>query len=139
MAVERTFAIIKPNAVQDGHVGEILGEIERSGLKIRAMRLVRLTPELCRGFYHEHVGKAFYAGLEAFMTESPVVILCLEGEGAIQRWRDLMGATDPAKAAEGTLRRRFGSSIGRNATHGSDAPASAAFEVGFFFSAFDLA
>ena len=139
MAVERTFAIIKPNAVQDGHVGEILGEIERSGLKIRAMRLVRLTPELRRGLYHEHVGKAFYAGLEAFMTESPVVILCLEGEGAIQRWRDLMGATDPAKAAEGTLRRRFGSSIGRNATHGSDAPASAAFEVGFFFSAFDLA
>ena len=139
MPVERTFAIIKPNAVQDGHVGEILGEIERSGLKIRAMRLVRLTPELCRGFYHEHVGKGFYPGLEAFMTESPVVILCLEGEGAIQRWRDLMGATDPAKAAEGTLRRRFGSSIGRNATHGSDAPASAAFEVGFFFSAFDLA
>jgi len=138
MPVERTFAIIKPNAVQDGHVGEILGEIERSGLKIRAMRLVCLTPELCRGFYHEHVGKGFYADLEAFMTEGPVVILCLEGEGAILRWRDLMGATDPAKAAEGSLRRRFGTSIGRNATHGSDAPASAAFEVGYFFSAFDL-
>lgn len=139
MAVERTFAIIKPDAVKAGHVGEIVGTIERSGLAVRGMKLTRLTPAICKGFYHEHVGKGFYPELEAFMTEGPVVILCLEGEGAILKWRDLMGATDPAKAADGTLRKRFGSNIGRNATHGSDKPESAAFEVGYFFNqAFDL-
>jgi nucleoside-diphosphate kinase len=139
VAVERTFAIIKPDAVKAGHAGEILDAILKSGLALRGVRLARLTPSICQGFYHEHVGKGFYPELESFMTEGPVVILCLEGEGAILRWRDLMGATDPAKAAEGTLRRRFGTSIGRNATHGSDRPESAAFEVGYFFSqAFDL-
>lgn len=139
MAVERTFAIIKPDAVKAGHVGEIVAAIESAGLAIRAIKLTRLTPAICKGFYHEHVGKGFYPELEAFMTEGPVAILCLEGEGAILRWRDLMGATDPAKAAEGTLRKRFGSNIGRNATHGSDRPESAAFEVGYFFNqAFDL-
>ncbi|MBI4912921.1 MAG: nucleoside-diphosphate kinase [Acidobacteria bacterium] len=139
MAVERTFAIIKPDAVKAGHSGEILSAIHAAGLAIRAMRLVRLTPRICQGFYHEHVGKGFYPELEAFMTEGPVVILCLEGEGAILRWRDLMGPTDPAKAPEGSLRKRFGTHIGRNATHGSDRAESAAFEVGYFFSqAFDL-
>jgi len=139
MAIERTFAIIKPDAVAAGHAGEILDAILKAGLAVRGMKLTRLTPAICKGFYHEHVGKGFYAELEAFMTEAPVVILCLEGEGAILRWRDLMGATDPAKAAEGTLRKRFGIHIGRNATHGSDRPESAAFEVGYFFNqAFDL-
>jgi nucleoside-diphosphate kinase len=139
VAVERTFAIIKPDAVKAGRAGEILDAILKSGLLLRGMKLTRLTPGICQGFYHEHVGKGFYPELEAFMTESPVVVLCLEGEGAILRWRELMGATDPAKAAEGTLRKRFGSSIGRNATHGSDKPESAAFEGGYFFSqAFDL-
>lgn len=137
MALERTFAIAKPDAVKDGHVGEILSAIEQGGLKIVGLKLTRLTSAICKGFYHEHVGKGFYPELEAFMTEGPVVLMVLEGENAILRWRDLMGATDPAKAAEGTLRKRFGASIGRNATHGSDKPESARFEVSYFFNAFE--
>jgi nucleoside-diphosphate kinase len=137
MSLERTFAIVKPDAVKDGHVGEILSAIEQSGLKIVGLKLTRLRRALCQGFYHEHVGKGFYAELEAFMTEGPVVLLVLEGDNAILRWRDLMGATNPANAAEGTLRKRFGASIGRNATHGSDKPESARFEVGYFFNAFE--
>ena len=137
MALERTFAIVKPDAVKDGHVGDIKSTNEQSGLKIVGLKLTRLTPAICQGFYHEHVGKGFYAELEAFMCEGPVVIMVLEGENAILRWRDLMGATNPANAAEGTLRKRFGASIGRNATHGSDKPESAKFEVGYFFNAFE--
>ena len=138
MAIERTFAIIKPDAVAANHAGEIISAIEASGLVIRGLKRVRLTPELCKGFYHEHVGKGFYQELEDFMTEGPVVLMCLEGENAILRWRDLMGATNPANAAEGTLRKKYGTNIGRNATHGSDKPESAAFEVGYFFNAFEL-
>lgn len=137
MAIERTFAIVKPDAVQDGHIGEIISAIEQSGLKINAMKLTKLTPAICKGFYHEHVTKGFYQELEDFMTEGPVVVMTLVGENAIAAWRDLMGATNPANAAEGSLRKRFGANIGRNATHGSDAPASAAFEVGYFFNAFE--
>ena len=137
MAIERTFAILKPDTVKDGHIGEIITAIEQGGLKINAMKLTRLTPALCKGFYHEHVTKGFYQELEDFMTEGPLVIMTLEGENAIVKWRDLMGATNPANAAEGTLRKRFGANIGRNATHGSDAAASAAFEVGYFFNAFE--
>ena len=138
MPTERTFAIIKPNAVQAGKAGEIISEIERAALALRGMRMARLTPEVCKEFYQEHVGKAFYPTLEEFMTEGPVVLLCLEGESAIQRWRDLMGATDPSKAAPGTLRARYAESMTRNATHGSDSPASALRELGFFFGAYDL-
>jgi nucleoside-diphosphate kinase len=137
MPLERTFAIIKPDAVKDGHAGEIITAIGQSGLKVVGLKLTRLTPAICQGFYHEHVGKGFYADLQAFMTEGPVMIMVLEGENAILRWRDLMGATDPAKAAEGTLRKRFGANIGRNATHGSDKPESAKFEVAYFFNAFE--
>ena len=137
MALERTFAIVKPDAVQAGHTGEIIAAIEASGLRVVGLKLTRLTPALCQGFYHEHVGKGFYAELEAFMCEGPVVLMVLEGEGAILRWRDLMGATNPAQAAEGTLRQRFGTHIGRNATHGSDKPESARFKVSYFFSAFE--
>ena len=137
MSLERTFAIVKPDAVQDGHVGEIVTTIEQSGLKIVGLKLTRLTSALCQGFYHEHVGKGFYAELEAFMTEGPVALMVLEGENAILRWRDLMGTTNPTHAAEGTLRKRFGANIGRNATHGSDKPESAQFEVGYFFNAFE--
>ena len=137
MALERTFAIVKPDAVKDGHIGEIISAIEGTGLKIVAMKLTRLTPAICQGFYHEHVGKGFYAELETFMTEGPVVLLALEGDNAILRWRELMGATNPAAAAEGSLRKRFGASIGRNATHGSDKPESARFEVSYFFNAFE--
>jgi len=137
MALERTFAIVKPDAVKDGHIGEVITTIEQSGLKVVGLKLARLTPAICQGFYHEHVGKGFYLELEAFMTEGPVALMVLEGENAILRWRDLMGATNPANAAEGTLRKRFGASIGRNATHGSDKPESAKFEVGYFFNAFE--
>ena len=137
MALERTFAIVKPDATQAGHTGEVLTAIEQAGLKVVGLKLTRLTPAICQGFYHEHVGKGFYPELEAFMTEGPVVLMVLEGENAILCWRDLMGATDPAKAAEGTLRKRFGTHIGRNATHGSDKPESAAFEVRYFFNAFE--
>lgn len=138
MGLERTFAIVKPDAVKDGHVGEIISAIEQSGLKIRSLKRVRLSADICKGFYHEHVGKGFYQELEDFMTEGPVVMMCLEGDGAILKWRDLMGPTNPANAPEGTLRKRFGTNIGRNATHGSDSPGSAAFEVRYFFNAFEL-
>ena len=137
MALERTFAIVKPDAVKDGHMGEIIAALEQSGLKIMGLKMARLTPAICKGFYHEHVEKGFYPELEAFMTEGPVALMVLEGENAILRWRDLMGATNPASAAEGTLRKRFGASIGRNATHGSDQPESAKFEVSYFFNAFE--
>lgn len=137
MTLERTFAIVKPDAVKDGHIGEIIAAIEQNGLKIVGLKLTQLTRAICQGFYHEHVGKGFYPELEAFMTEGPVAIMVLEGENAILRWRDLMGATNPANAAEGTLRKRFGASIGRNATHGSDKPESAKFEVSYFFNAFE--
>ncbi len=138
MAFERTFAIVKPDAVKNGHVGEIISTIEQSGLVIRGLKRVRLSADICKGFYHEHVGKGFYQELENFMTEGPVVMMCLEGDGAILKWRDLMGATNPANAAEGTLRKRFGTNIGRNATPGTDKPESAAFEVSYFFNAFEL-
>jgi nucleoside-diphosphate kinase len=137
MALERTFAIVKPDAVKDGHIGEIITTIEKSGLKVVGLKLTRLTPAICQGFYHEHVGKGFYPELEVFMTEGPVAIMVLEGENAILHWRDLMGATNPANATAGTLRQRFGASIGRNATHGSDKPESAKFEVSYFFNAFE--
>ena len=139
MEVQRTFAIIKPDAVKNGTIGKIISEIERSGLTPRGLRLARLTPALCQEFYAEHVAKPFYPSLEAFMVEGPLVLLCLEGENAIPRWRDLMGATDPAKAAPESLRAQFGTSHTRNAVHGSDSPASAARELAFFFAPADLA
>ena len=133
MALERTLSIVKPDAVAAGNVGAIISMIEGAGLKIRALRMQHLIRREAEGYYEEHRGKGFFEELIAFMTEGPVVMMCLEGEGAIQKWRDLMGSTNPANAAEGTIRKKFGSSVGRNATHGSDAPASAAREIGWFF------
>lgn len=138
MALEQTFAIIKPNAVQNGHIGEILAAAEREGFSIHGLRMAQLTPRLIRGFYADHVEKPFFPELLAFMQESPVVLLVLEGEDCIRRWRALMGATDPREANPGTLRRKFGNDKTRNAVHGSDAPETAHREVYFFFSAFDL-
>lgn len=138
MAQERTFAIIKPDAVAAGVSGQIIQAIEDSGLKIIGLKRMCLTTTICQGFYHEHTSKGFYAELEAFMTEGPVVLMCLSGDDAIKRWRDLMGPTNPSNASEGSLRKRFGTSIGRNATHGSDSPTSAAFEVSYFFNSFEL-
>ncbi len=138
MSKEQTFAIIKPNAVQNGHIGEILTTAEREGFTIHGLRMARLTKPLIRGFYLDHVEKPFFPELEAFMLEGPVVLLVLEGEDCIQRWRDLMGVTDPREANPGTLRRKFGNDKTRNAVHGSDSPQTAWREVHFFFSAFDL-
>jgi len=137
--MDSTLAIIKPDAVGRRLTGRIVARIEEAGFQIRAMRLVRLSRADAEGFYAVHRGKPFFPGLTEFMSSGPVVVLALEAPDAIRRWRDLMGATDPAKAAEGTLRREYGTSIGANATHGSDAPETAAFEIGYFFRGVELA
>ena len=136
--MERTLAIIKPDAVSAGRVGAIIQRIETGGLGIRGMRLVRLTRAEAEGFYAVHRDKPFFGSLTAFMSSGPAVVLALEAPGAIRRWRELMGKTDPAQAAPGSVRREFGTSIERNATHGSDAPDTAAFELGYFFRRVEL-
>jgi nucleoside-diphosphate kinase len=138
VSAQRTLAIVKPDAVAKGAIGQILARIEGAGLRIVAARLTRLSPEEAAGFYAVHRERPFYASLCAFMTQGPCLPMVLEGEDAIQRWRDLMGATDPAKAAAGTIRKDFASSIEANAVHGSDAPETAAFEIPYFFSALDI-
>ena len=136
--MERTLAIIKPDAVSTGRVGAIIQRIETGGLGIRGMRLVRLTRAEAEGFYAVHRDRPFFGSLTAFMSSGPAVVLALEAPGAIRRWRELMGETDPAQAAPGSVRREFGTSIERNATHGSDAPDTAAFELGYFFRGVEL-
>jgi nucleoside-diphosphate kinase len=136
---QRTLAIIKPDAVEKGVAGEIITRIERAGFTIVAAKMLRLTSAQAEGFYIVHKYRPFYASLCAFMTRGPVVVMALEGGDAIARWRELMGATDPAKAAPGTIRRDFASSIEANAAHGSDSPESAGFEIPYFFSALELA
>lgn len=131
--MERTFAIIKPDAVASGYTGAILTKIEQSGFRIRGMKLIRLTRERAEEFYGVHKEKGFFNSLVTFMSEGPVVVLALEQEGAIAKWREVMGATNPANAAEGTIRKQFAASIERNAVHGSDAPETAAVEIPFFF------
>ena len=138
MSLERTFAIIKPDAVAAGHAGEILATIEKAGFRILALRMTRLTEQQAQGFYAVHSEKPFFAGLVKFMTEGPIVVMALEREDAIRKWRETMGATNPANAAEGTIRQRFGASIERNCVHGSDAPETAETELRFFFSTADL-
>ena len=137
--MERTLAIIKPDAVAARAAGRIIQRIEDGGFQIRAMRLLHLSAREAEGFYAVHRERPFFRSLTKFMSSGPVVVLALEAEGAIRKWRDLMGATDPAKAAAGTLRKEFGRSIENNATHGSDAPDTAAFELGYFFPAMELA
>jgi nucleoside-diphosphate kinase len=132
--IEQTFAIVKPDGVARNLIGAILQRIESSGLKIKALKMAGLSKKQAEDFYAVHKEKPFFQSLVAFMTEGPVVLMILSGEGAIQKWRDLMGATDPAKAAAGTIRKDFGQSIERNTTHGSDAPETAAFETTYFFS-----
>ena len=136
--MERTLAIIKPDAVERRLVGKIVQRIEDAGFTIRAMRRVRLSPREAEGFYEVHRERPFFASLTAFMSSGPAVVLVLEAPDAIRKWRTLMGATDPAKADAGTLRREFAQSIERNATHGSDAPGTAAYEIGYFFSGSEL-
>ncbi|MBL8296426.1 MAG: nucleoside-diphosphate kinase [Bryobacterales bacterium] len=136
--MERTFAIIKPDAVAKGFTGEILAMIEKAGFRILGLKRIRLTRPQAEGFYAVHKARPFFEGLVAFMTEGPVVVLALEKENAIADWRTLMGATNPANAAEGTIRKRFAENIERNACHGSDAPETAAVEIPFFFSTSEL-
>ncbi len=130
---ERTFAIIKPDAVRAGRAGRILARIEDAGFRIRALRLVHLTKAEAEGFYAVHRERPFFPSLTDFMSSGPCIVMALEAPDAIRKWRALMGATDPAKAEAGTLRKDFGTSIEFNATHGSDAPDTAAFELGYFF------
>jgi nucleoside-diphosphate kinase len=137
--MERTLAIIKPDAVAARHAGRIIQRIEEAGFQIRAMRMLRLTQAQAEGFYAVHRERPFFASLTQFISSGPVVVMALEAGDAIRKWRDLMGATDPAKAEPGTLRKEFGRSIEENATHGSDAPDTAAFELGYFFPGIDLA
>lgn len=136
--MEKTFAIIKPDAVAAGNAGKILAMIEAAGFRIVAMRKETLTRPIAEGFYAVHKGKGFFTELVEFMTEGPVVLLALERDNAIDKWRELMGSTNPANAAEGTVRKLYGTNIGRNASHGSDAPETAAFELSWFFRGYEL-
>jgi nucleoside-diphosphate kinase len=136
--MERTLAIIKPDAMHRRLAGDIIKRIEASGLEIRALKLMHLTLAQAGAFYEVHKARPFYSSLCEYMSSGPVLIAVLTGDGAIARWRDLMGATDPAKAAAGTIRKDFGENIEQNAVHGSDAPETAAHEISFFFSALEI-
>jgi nucleoside-diphosphate kinase len=135
---QRTLAIIKPDAVAKGAAGAILSRIEQAGFKVLAAKLIHMSSDDAAGFYAVHRQRPFFKSLCTFMTQGPCMPLVLEADGAIQKWRDLMGATDPAKAAAGTIRKDFASSIEANAVHGSDAPETAAFEIPYFFSALEI-
>ena len=136
--METTFAIIKPDAVEKKLAGQILARVEAAGFTVRAMRLQHLSKREAEGFYAVHKERPFFGELTDFMSSGPCVLLALAAPDATKKWRDTMGPTDPAKADKGTLRRDFGESIGKNATHGSDAPETAAFELGYFFRGMEL-
>ncbi len=136
--MERTFAIIKPDAVAAGHAGKIIDAIVGGGFRIVGMKTKHLSEREAQAFYAVHKEKGFFNGLVKFMTEGPAVVMVLEAPDAIRKWRDLMGATNPEKAAEGTIRKRFAENIERNCVHGSDAPETAAIEIPFFFSTAEL-
>jgi nucleoside-diphosphate kinase len=133
-----TFGIIKPDAVGAGHTGSIIQRILDNGFKIRGLKLIHITRHEAEGFYAVHRERPFFAGLTEFMSSAPCVVMALEKEGAVKAWRDLMGATDPAKADQGTLRKEFGGSLGENAVHGSDSDENAAIEISYFFSRLEL-
>jgi len=138
MALERTLTIIKPDAVETGHAGDIIRIFESNQFKLIAARLVRLTQKEAEGFYAVHRGKGFFESLTAFMSSGPALVMVLEGEGVIARLRQVMGATNPAQAAPGTVRKLYAQSIERNAIHGSDSPETAAFEIAYFFPGVEL-
>ena len=131
--MEKTLGIIKPNAVKRNLVGAILEKAESSGLKVKALKMVHLTKAQAEGFYYVHKERPFFDSLTTFMSEGPIVLVVFEADNAISTWREVMGATDPAKAAEGTIRKLYGQSVERNSSHGSDSPSSAEFEIGYFF------
>ena len=134
----QTFGIIKPDAVSAGHTGSIIRKILEDGFKIRGLKLIHMTRQQGEGFYAVHRERPFFPGLVEFMSSGPCVVMALEKEGAVKAWRDLMGATDPAKADPGTLRKEFGGSVGENAVHGSDSDENAAIEIAYFFSRLEL-
>jgi nucleoside-diphosphate kinase len=138
MAIERTFSIIKPNAVEKNAMGEVMTRFEKKGLRIAAAKFTRLTREKAEGFYIEHKERPFFQSLVHFMTSGPVMLMVLEGENAVLANREIMGATDPAKAAPGTIRKDFADSIEANAVHGSDSPKSAEREIAYFFDKGEL-
>ena len=131
--MQATLAIIKPDATRRNIVGQIIRRAEDQDLAVAGIQLLRLTKRQAEGFYHVHRSKPFFDDLTSFMSEGPIVVIVLRGQNAIQRWRNIMGATDPAEAEEGTIRALFGENIERNSTHGSDSPESARFEIGYFF------
>jgi nucleoside-diphosphate kinase len=133
-----TFGIIKPDALRAGHTGSIIQSILDNGFKIRGLKLIHMTREQAEGFYAVHRERPFFAGLTEFMSSAPCLVMALEKESAVKAWRDLMGATDPSKAGEGTLRKKFGGSVGENAVHGSDSDENAAIEIAYFFSRLEL-
>ena len=133
-----TFGIIKPDAVRGGKTGAIIQRITEGGFRLRAMKLIEMTLEEAEGFYDVHRERPFFPELTTFMSSGPCVVMALEKEGAVKAWRDLMGATDPAKADEGTLRKEFGGSLGENAVHGSDSEENAAIEISYFFSKLEI-
>ncbi len=139
MALERTFAIIKPDAVGGGQQGEILARIHKAGFKIVALKTMRLTKEEAGGFYAVHKERPFFGSLVTFMSEGPAVVMALEREDAVKKLREVMGATNPANAEEGTIRKKFSGSIEENTVHGSDAEDTASFEIGYFFAGYELA
>ncbi len=136
--MERTLSIIKPDAVKAQNIGNIVARLESEGLRIAAMKKLQLDRRMAEGFYAEHKGRGFFDELVTFMSSGPVVVMTLEGEDAILRYRTIMGATNPANAAEGTLRKLYAASVGENAVHGSDSPASAAREVAYFFASTEV-
>jgi nucleoside-diphosphate kinase len=138
MAIERTLSIIKPDAVKNQNIGAIIARFEQEGLRIAAAKKIQLSQREAEGFYAEHSARGFFGELVAFMTSGPVVVMILEGENAIARNREIMGATNPANAAEGTLRKLYAASVGENAVHGSDSPASAARETAYFFASTEI-
>lgn len=138
MSIEKTFSIIKPNATLDNNIGNIIAIFEKNGLRIAAAKFVQLSKEKAEGFYIEHKERPFFGELVDFMTSGPVMLMCLEGENAVSRNREIMGATNPAEAAEGTIRKLYAKSIGENAVHGSDSPQSAERELAYFFESDEI-
>lgn len=138
MAIQRTFAIIKPDAMEAGNAGNILAHIIKAGFAVKGLRQLQLTKAQAEGFYEVHRERPFFEELTTFMSRSPIVVMALEADDAINKWREVIGATNPASAADGTIRQLYGKDVGENATHGSDAPETAAREIGYFFAGCDV-
>ncbi|MCC6554260.1 MAG: nucleoside-diphosphate kinase [Polyangiaceae bacterium] len=139
MALERTLSIIKPDAVEKNHAGAIIARLEQEGFRVKAMKRIHLTVAEAEGFYAEHRARGFFGELVQFMSRSPIIVMALEREDAVAKYREVIGSTDPGKAAEGTVRKLYGSSVGENAVHGSDGTATAAREIAYFFAGYEVA